>query len=291
MTTIEHKKRVACASLAMGGGDGKTWQGQLTRCLFELLGEPLALFDADQGNRALSLSADDVVVINIMDKPEENLAKVREAIDEGVAIILDAGANALADSLVFVNFLLDLALELRRHSYAVKGLYVVSTNKVGAAEVLLPVAKRFELHYDPIWVFNDRDGSGAIPEGFKPDIFIDNLHPGFVQLVNRVGFTSMILDGLPEYQLSCDHVAAYVWTFANQAGIRSIFGSEAIDSLEALLNRKVPALHPYHIKNPLDDAMFKALAGKAEVARVVMPLLHDVDAAIEALKEFQSAKR
>ena len=169
MTTIEHKKRVACASLAMGGGDGKTWQGQLTRCLFELLGEPLALFDADQGNRALSLSADDVVVINIMDKPEENLAKVREAIDEGVAIILDAGANALADSLVFVNFLLDLALELRRHSYAVKGLYVVSTNKVGAAEVLLPVAKRFELHYDPIWVFNDRDGSGAIPEGFKPD--------------------------------------------------------------------------------------------------------------------------
>lgn len=312
MTTKEHRRRVALASLAMGGGDGKTWTGQLMRTLCVLLEIPLSVLDADQGNRAFSLTAPDVVAIDIMAKPEVNLAKVRAATAEGQSIILDAGANALADSVDFINFLMDFAAALCREGYEPKGLYVVSTNKVGAAEVLKPVAERFNLHYKPMWVFNDRDGSGRMPEGYEPDIIIKNLHPGFVQLVNERGFVPLIVEGEPGYQLSCDHIAAYVWEFANQRGVRDIFGDEAIHSLATLLNRVVPCVTTMKVNTPLNDAEFRSHAARAkvggvllphlhgvddyinearaEVLRVLMPHLHNVDASIEALQAYKSRK-
>lgn len=312
MTTKEFRKRIALSSLAMGGGDGKTWTGQLMRTLCVLLGIPLSVLDADQGNRAFSLTAPDVVAIDIMAKPEVNLAKVRAATADGRAIILDAGANALADSVDFINFLMDFAADLRREGYLVKGLYVVSTNKVGAAAVLEPVAERFSFHYDQVWVFNDRDGSGEMPEGYKPHIIIKNLHPGFVRLVNDRGFVPLIVEGEPGYQLSCDHIAAYMWEFANQRGVRAIFGDEAIDSLAPLLNRVVPCVTTIKVKTLLDDAEFRSHAARAkvvgellphlggvddhinearaEVLHVLMPYLHNVDASIEALQAYKSTK-
>lgn len=312
MTTKEFRKRIALSSLAMGGGDGKTWTGQLMRTLCVLLGIPLTVLDADQGNRAFSLTAPNVVAIDIMAKPEVNLAKVRAAIGEGRSIILDAGANALADSVDFINFLMDFAAALGREGYEPKGLYVVSTNKVGAAEVLKPVAERFNLHYKPVWVFNDRDGSGEMPEGYEPDITIPNLDPGFVRMVNEDGFAPLIRDGKPGYQFSCDHIAAYLWKFADQPGVRKIFGNEEIDSLGTILNRKLLPVDPFKIMKPLKDVAFRSKAAKAKVVRVLMPHLdgvddqinearaevlhvlmphlHDVDASIEALQAYKSSK-
>ena len=288
MTTAQHKKRIAIANLAQGGGDGKTWTSQLMITICKLLDIELLVLDADQGNRALSLLEPNAQAIDIMEEPKVLLGDVLQSLPNGEAVVLDLGANTFADSVNFLNFLFQLGFELQDRGYSVHALWIVSTNKVGAAEGLKPIARQYESAYSPVWVFNDRDASGNMPEGFQPAIVVRNLHPGFVSLVNEGGgFLPLIRDGKPGYQLSCNHVAAYVWRFANQSGIRNIFGDEAIDSLEPILNRNVPSLDPFRIEAPMDDDELIAKATRAEVGRVVMPLLHDVDALISALIEFK----
>ena len=291
MTTIAHKKRIAIANLAQGGGDGKTWTSQLVTTIFQLLNLPLRLFDADQGNRALSILESGTQAIDIMAEPDLLLEKVMGRVQHDEAMVLDLGANTLADSVNFLNFLFRLGFALKDRDYAVHALWIVSTNKIGAAEGLQPIARQYEGAYSPLWVFNDRDGSGTMPEGFQPDIVIPNLDPGFVKLINdEKGFMPLIINGKENYQLSCNYIAAYVWKFANQQGIRRIYGDAAIDSLKQILDRDVPRLTPFWTKTPLTDEQFLAEANRAEIARAVFPFLDNVDEAIAALLEYKRTK-
>lgn len=102
----------------------------------------------------------------------------------------------------------------------------------------------------------------------------------------RGGFASLVKTGIPGHQQSADLIAAYLWRFADQPGIRVLFGNDRIDSLMPTLKRKVLNLSPYDLKRPTDDAAMEILARRAKVLRFIDPYLDDINELIKALQRF-----
>ena len=291
MTTKQHRMRCAFAALTNAGGEGKTWTSMVVHSLFELLGEPIVVADADQGNRAARVIFRNVYLIDITEDPETSTPKLMAQVTGAKSLLIDSGANALASSVNFNNVLADSAEKLREEGYKTYGLCVLSANKPGAAKALERNAKRFSPFYEILWVFNDRDGSDFLPEGFVADITVPHLHPGFVTLVNAAGgFTSVVRDGIEGHQLSSDYIAAYLWRFANQGGVRKLFGDAQIDSLRPVLDRPFKRVDPLRIARPQSDEEYLNRAWEAEIMRAIWPCLGDVDAMIEALVVFKKAR-
>ncbi len=290
MTTKEHKQRMRCvvAPLTNAGGEGKTWVSMMIQSIFQLLHEPIVVADADQGNRAARVVLGKVHLIDISEDSEASAAKLMAQVEGGQSLLIDCGANALASSVNFNNMLAETAETLRGDGYETYGLCVVSANKPGAAAALKRLVSRFTPYFKLLWVFNDRDGSNRVPEGFVADITVRNLDPGFVTLVHDAGgFTPIVLHGVDGYQHSSDYISAYLWSFANQEGIRKLFGDAQVNSLSPLLNRIVKRVDPMRIERPLADEEYIETVWKAKHLRAIWPTLGDVDAMMRALEDFK----
>lgn len=293
MTTKEHKQRMRCvmAPLTNAGGEGKTWVSMMIQSIFQLLDEPIVVADADQGNRAARVVLGKVHLIDISEDAETSAAKLMAQVEGGESLLIDCGANALASSVNFNNVLAETAETLRDNGYTTYGLCVVSANKPGAAAALKRLASRFSPYFKMLWVFNDRDGSNHVPEGFIADIIVTNLDPGFVTLVHDAGgFTPIVLHGVDGHQLSSDYISAYLWSFADQEGIRKLFGDAQINSLSPLLNRTVKRVDPMRIERPLADEEYLETVWKAKHLRAIWPTLGDVDAMMRALEDFKKSQ-
>jgi hypothetical protein len=267
------------------GGEGKTWFSMLISALFALSDEDVALIDADMCNRAACHIGG--IPLDPFGDPEKVVPRLIEDIGGRKSMIVDSGANILAASKEYEDTLRDVGIALADSDYIVSACWLVSTNKIGAAGSVVKLAKRMANPFGPIFVFNDRDGSGSIPEGINPDIKVEHLQPGLVALVNaRGGFASLIKTGIPGHQHSADLIAAYLWRFADQPGIRVLFGNDWIDSLMPTLKRNVLNLSPYSLKKPTDDAAMEILARRAKVLRFIDPYLDDINELIKALQRF-----
>jgi hypothetical protein len=290
MTTKGHKQRMryAMVPLTNAGGEGKTWVSMLIHAIFNLLNEPLIVADADQGNRAARVILGEVHLIDISKEAETSSAELVAQVDGGKSLLIDCGANALASSVNFNNALAETAVKLREDGYKTYGLCVVSANKPGAAAALKRIASRFSPFFEMMWVFNDRDGSNNVPEGFAADITVQNLDPGFVTLIHTFGgLASVVLRGIKGYGHSSDYIKAYLWRFADQEGIRKLFGDTQIDGLRPLLDHPFKRVDPMRIDKPETDEEYLETVWKAKTLRIVWPSLGDVDAMIQSLQDFR----
>lgn len=292
MTTKGHKERMRCviAPLTNAGGEGKTWVSMLIQSIFQLLNEPIVVADADQGNRAARVILGSVYLIDISEDAESSTAKLIAQVQGEESLLIDCGANALANSVNFNNMLAETADKLRDTGYKTYGLCVASGNKPGAAAALKRIIARFGTYYEMLWVFNDRDGSNRVPEDFVADIVVRNLDPGFVTLVQDAGgFTPVVLNGVADHQHSCDYIRQYLWAFADQEGIRKLFGDTQIDRLRPLLRRPVKRVDPIRIEKPQADDEYLETVWQAKILRAIWPTLGDVDAMMRALADFKKA--
>lgn len=154
------------------GGEGKTWFSMLISALFDLLDEDVALIDADMGNRAACHIGG--IPLDPFGDPEKVVPRLIEDIGgQKKSMIVDSGANILAASKEYEDTLRDVGIALADSDYIVSACWLVSTNKIGAAGSVVKLAKRMANPFGPIFVFNDRDGSGSIPEGINPDIKVE----------------------------------------------------------------------------------------------------------------------
>jgi hypothetical protein len=271
------------------GGEGKTFVTMLLRAIFDLLGEDDLSLDTDPGNKALSSTGGGAKYLDPFAEPEDSIRRVQDKLGSKTSLLIDAGANMQATSRQFEEMCRDLGNELRDQEYTVSGLWVISTNKLGSAGSSARAAKRIDPPFSPAFVFNDRDGSGAVPDGIKPDIKVEHLQPGLIALVNDGGgFASVVKEGIPGHQHSANLIADYLWRFADQPGIRVLFGNDRIDSLMPTLKRDMLNLKPYDLKRPTNDAAMEILAKRAKLLRFMDPYLDDVDELIQALQQFKA---
>ena len=263
---ITNRLRLFLLAITNAGGEGKTFLILLLLALFELLDEPVLGIDTDVGNKAASsMRHKQMKFVDPFAEAEESTKKIKKAIDDERSLAIDAGANMQAASREFENMCRDLGHDLKEDDYTVRALWVVSTNKLAAAESAIKAAKRIDPPFHPLFVFNDRDGSGAVPEGVTPDLCIRYLPPALVALVNKHGgFAYVVTQGIPDYQHSADMVARYLWNFADQPMVRTLFGEHRIEKLRLQLFRQILDVRPFTLWTPDDDATMESLARKAE---------------------------
>lgn len=285
---ISNALRLFLLIITDAGGEGKTFITLLFLALFELLGEDELTLDTDPGNRAASSIGGRVKFIDPLADPDESRRRIKEKLGPNTSLLIDAGANMQAASRQFEDMCRDLGHDLRDDFYDVRALRIVSTNKLAAAESAIRAAKRMDPPFPPVFVFNDRDGSGVIPDGITPEIKVGHLQPGLVSLVNEAGgFARVIIDGVPGFQHSADMIASYVWRFADQPKVRSLFGDSRIDRLRSMLDRETQNVFPFNLKQPREDAWIEHFARKAEILRYIDPFLDDPEAIIAALQRYK----
>ncbi|MXO76176.1 hypothetical protein GRI40_13235 [Altererythrobacter aerius] len=271
------------------GGEGKTWITMLLLTIFRLLDQDILTLDGDPGNRASSAADIGAKAMDVFEDPQKLTDRISNSLAGTKSLLVDAGANILAASVSFGDTMRDVGFKLEDDGYRVKGLWVVSTNKIGAAESATAAARRFGQPFEPLWLFNDRDGSGMVPAGLEPDITVAHLAPGYVVLVNEAGgFEPIVREGIPGYQMSADIIAKYVWRFADQHGVRALFGDVAIDSLRSILDRDVMDLHPVQFTSKKSDDEIIEWSAHLEILRIVTAYRGDIDAMIRALTNIKS---
>lgn len=282
--------RLFLLAITNAGGEGKTFLILLLLALFELLDEPVLGIDTDVGNKAVSsMRYKQVKSVDPFENAAESKEKITKAMDEGMSLAMDAGANMQAASREFENMCRDLGIDLDEDGYAVRALWVVSTNKLAAAESATKAAKRIDPPFQPLFVFNDRDGSGAVPEGLTPDMGIPYLPPALVALVNKHGgFAQVVRQGIQGYQHSADMVARYLWNFADQPMVRTLLEEHRVEKLRPQLNREILDVSPFTLWTPDDDETMENLAREAKTLRALMPHLADIDRCIEILHRLKN---
>lgn len=281
--------RLCVVTLSHAGGEGKTWLAMLFRVILNLLDQPTELVCADPGNRAAAhLGA---ARMDVFDDPDENVERLKARVGSSASLLIDSGTNVLAASKEFEDSLRDIGIVLSADGYATLGAWVVSTNKIGSVGSAERGMLRMANPFSPLRIFNNRDGSGAMPPNYTPDIIIEHLPPGLVRLVNDAeGFESIITDGIEGYTLSAALICAYVWRFANQDGVRKIFGDDRINSLRTLLNRPTVNVSPFINTNPLKDDCLLELAARAELYRAIAPCGSNIGKAINALETLREKR-
>lgn len=270
------------------GGEGKTWVTMLLLTVLKLLDHDVLTIDGDPGNRAASVADIGAKAMDVFEEPEKLSHRISKSLDGTKSLLIDAGANILAVSVGFGDAMRDVGFKLQDEGYRVNGLWIVSTNKIGAAQSAGLAARRFGQPFAPLWLFNDRDGSGAVPEGMQPDITVAHLEPGYVSLVNEAGgFEPIVRVGIPGYQISADVIAQYVWQFVDQPGMRALLGAAAVDGLRPMLERVTLNVRPLRVAQKANDDEMVQKAAHAEVLRAVMPCQSNIDAIIRALEELK----
>jgi hypothetical protein len=286
---ISDTLRLFLLIITNAGGEGKTFVVLLLKAIFELLREQELSLDTDSGNKALSSVADDARFLDPLAEPAQSKLKIKNQLSPEKSLLIDAGANMQSVSRQFEDMCRDVGEELEEQGYLVQALWMVSTNKLAAAGSVTRAAKRINPPFATCFVFNDRDGSGLIPEEIKPDITVGHLHPGLVSIVNqRGGFAAVIKDGKPDYRHSVDMIAKFVWDFANQDGMRKIFGNNRIEQLKLQLDRQTLNISPFTLKTSRNDKSMEHLAKKAHLMRKIDPYFDDIDAMIEVLKRYKT---
>jgi CobQ/CobB/MinD/ParA nucleotide binding domain len=284
--TTNQALRLFLLIITDAGGEGKTFVTLMLQTIFDLLNEQVLTLDTDPGNRAASSTGGSAKFLDPFGEPEETSRRIKDKLGANMSLLIDAGANMQAASRQFEDMCRDVGNDLKDDNYIVHALWIVSTNKLAAAGSAIRAARRIDPPFRPLFVFNDRDGSGAIPKEIKPDIVVEHLTPGLVALVNQEGgFTPVVTNGILGYQHSADMIAAFLWRFADQPALRTLLGDDRINQLQPMLDRQVLGISPYMPKTPLQDGKIEQLSRKANSLRRIGAFLED-DEAISAAVEF-----
>lgn len=173
--------------LTNAGGEGKSLIAQLLKALFLLADQAVEIVDGDVGNRATRLADPTALSLGWGFGPDT--AQQIFQTTSGKNVVLDLGANAMASG-QYHELIFGLQQRFTAAGYRCMAFLPVTPHKTGAAEGVRKLGEQLA-GFEPIYVKNNKDGSGNFEGSFKGLTTLDlgYLQPGLVEYLKRDGET------------------------------------------------------------------------------------------------------
>ncbi|MEH6756456.1 MAG: hypothetical protein V7676_02965 [Parasphingorhabdus sp.] len=169
------------------GGEGKSLFAQLMKALLLLAGRTVELIDGDLGNKATKLADPTARSLGWGISPDTAQIIFKETY--GKNVVLDFGANAMASG-QYHEFIFGLQQLFGGAGYKCVAFLPVTPHKTGAAEGVKKLGQQLT-GFEPIYVKNNKDGSGKFDGSFEGLTTLDlgYLKPGLIEYLKRDGET------------------------------------------------------------------------------------------------------